>query len=713
MQKILNSFKFLGHWVLNILGIKRTSKAQKDFLLDSNVRIGIYMALVIIGLEIWMLFRQIFEKLIVEYNPEKSFFTQFFQYTTLFWMMLLLGVSFLMFSVMYLRKNTKKKTAFLVNVIFGGVCALYPVLIFADAMSSNPIKLALTVAFYASLSVYGLSLILYAVYTYLKGDARATKMFVITMFAVVCLVFGARVSFSDFLGGKEIICFITMVVFVACLLVWKPYISILMLGGIFIGFYHLITDGAVASESEVVFQDGDKVNYVTLLIALIMVATSLYHQRARESESRQKLEMHASFDDITGLHNFRHFLEQAKLQMQNPNVNIGELMYVYVDIQNFKLVNDQLGFKAGNEFLKKVAAAIRNMFGEENSCRMGEDRFAVLAKREGIVDKLEALNQEVTAINETLGLTLIAGGRSIPSRDYDPRRAMDRAHYAASFLKGTRGQIFIEYDEKMSEGLSIRHYIARNIEKAIEQGWVRAVYQPIVWAKDGKLASCEALARWYDPNYGDLSPGLFVPILEDALLIHKLDYAIIEQVCRDLRSALDNKLPVVPVSVNFSRLDFEHSNPIETLNTLVDKYGIARDLIVVEITESALMNSVDTLKKAASQLRKEGYSLWLDDFGSGYSSLNVIKDFELTGLKLDGKFICDLANSERARTLVVHILKMADALGMRTLAEGVEKPFEADFLHENGCERLQGYYYGKPMYRSELYEKFFKIKNVH
>ena len=712
MKNLVGKLRNLGIRALHALGFRHNSRAQKDFLFESNVRIGIYMAGVIVVLEIWMLIRQISEKLIPEYDPEGSFILQFTRYTTTFWMMLLLGASFMAFSVLHLLKNVKRKTAFLINIIFGGVIAIYPLVLLLDKLSSNPVKKAMQIALYVIFAIYGISLIVHALFLGKKGEKRAPMMFVITMFAAVCLVFGMRVSYGDFLEGKEIMCFITMVIYVACLLVWKPYVSLAMMGTIFYFFYYLLRF-VVPDTSLGYFQDGDIVNYITLVISLAMVAVSLYHQRIRDANNGERLEHFASYDDITGLHNYRYFLEKASKQMLDPNVDTDSLIYVFINIQNFKLVNDQLGFVAGNEFLKKVGELIGQMFGQEETCRISNDQFGVLTKQEGLLPKLEALNHEVMAINENLALNIACGGRKIPNRNYDPRRAMSRAYHAATFLKGTRGRIFMEYDKKMSEELSLAHYIARNIDKAIEQGWIRPHYQPVVWAKDGSLCGCEALARWVDPTYGHISPGVFVPILEDALLIHKLDQAILEQVCRDIRSSIDHDLPPIPVSINFSRLDFELFDPISVLEGLVEKYGISRDLLRIEITESALSKEAAILKKALTALKEKGYSLWLDDFGSGYSSLNVLKDYEFDVLKLDGKFLSGFDTSAKARTLIISILSLARSIGMETLAEGVETPDQAEFLFDNGCQRLQGYYYGRPMPRGEMYEKYFGVKDVH
>jgi EAL domain-containing protein (putative c-di-GMP-specific phosphodiesterase class I) len=209
-----------------------------------------------------------------------------------------------------------------------------------------------------------------------------------------------------------------------------------------------------------------------------------------------------------------------------------------------------------------------------------------------------------------------------------------------------------------------------------------------------------------------MNPGQFVPVLEDTHLIHKLDTAILENVCRDIRDALDKKLPVVPISINFSRLDFKLMDAVSVLEETVKKYNVPKQLLHVEITESALIDDLGALNKAIARLREQGYALWLDDFGSGYSSFNVLKDYEFDVLKIDMKFLSGFNENEKSRTLIKSVIDMADDIGMKTLTEGVETEEEMTFLKDAGCGRLQGYLFGKHLPRETLLEDIAKGKYV-
>jgi EAL domain-containing protein (putative c-di-GMP-specific phosphodiesterase class I) len=275
-------------------------------------------------------------------------------------------------------------------------------------------------------------------------------------------------------------------------------------------------------------------------------------------------------------------------------------------------------------------------------------------------------------------------------------------------IKNRFQTIYIEYDKTMSEEYHKRLYIINNIDNAVSNGWIVPFYQPVVWSDTEELCGCEVLARWMDPVYGRLAPYEFIPVLEEYRLIHKLDRSIFESACRDLRESMDAGKPVVPISLNFSRLDFELMDAVAELDGLAEKYRIPRELIHVEVTESALTDNFSLLVEAMDRIKELGYSLWLDDFGSGYSSLNVLKDYQFDVIKIDMRFLSNLENSEKSRTLIDCIIKMANRINMLTLTEGVETKVQADFLNKIGCNRLQGYLFGRPIEKQALYERIDK-----
>lgn len=249
---------------------------------------------------------------------------------------------------------------------------------------------------------------------------------------------------------------------------------------------------------------------------------------------------------------------------------------------------------------------------------------------------------------------------------------------------------------------SVKQYVTDNIDKALESGWIKVYYQPVIRSLTEQLCGAESLARWIDPEMGFLPPDKFIGTLEKTRQIHKLDLFIIEQVCKDISERLKNKLPTVPVSVNVSRLDFEEVDMLEALEEFVDRYDVPRDYIHIEVTESMIVSDADLMEKMIDSFREAGYEVWMDDFGSGYSSLNLLKDYNFDTIKLDMEFLRKF--TEKSKAIMTSTITMAKDIDMYTLAEGVETMEQVDFLRKIGCGRLQGYYYGKPMPIDEFFE---------
>ncbi|WP_303018392.1 EAL domain-containing protein [uncultured Mitsuokella sp.] len=240
----------------------------------------------------------------------------------------------------------------------------------------------------------------------------------------------------------------------------------------------------------------------------------------------------------------------------------------------------------------------------------------------------------------------------------------------------------------------IRDYVISHLDEAIENHWIKVYYQPVIRTLTGELCGMEALARWVDPQIGFLSPASFIPVLEQVRLIHQLDAYVLEEVCHMLRQRLNHNLPITPVSFNLSRYDFDMVDVFHLVEKTRAAYQIPRDALHVEITESALAVNDDAVYRAVDRLRDEGYEIWLDDFGSGYSSLNILKDYTVDLIKLDMGFLRSF--TEKSRNIICSVIDMAKELGPKTLVEGVKTQEHAEFLASIGCGRQQGYLYGKP-----------------
>lgn len=273
----------------------------------------------------------------------------------------------------------------------------------------------------------------------------------------------------------------------------------------------------------------------------------------------------------------------------------------------------------------------------------------------------------------------------------------------AQTVFGEKRHDYVRYRIKTKQGEVLRdklrkqQYVVDHIDEAIEQEYIKVYYQPVIRVKTGEICGYEALVRWSDPKIGLLSPADFVETLEQFHLIHLVDTYVVRKVCEDHKKLRDAGEPLVPVSVNISRMDFELCDIFDIIEKARTEFDVPRDMIDIEITESTLNDNVSYIKNECDRMKSLGYHIWLDDFGSGYSSLNNIAEYDFDVLKLDLIFLRSLDNNPKTGILMTYIVEGANGMGVAPLCEGVESAEHYEFLKKIGCERAQGYYFGKPM----------------
>ena len=733
LSKIWNGF-------LNIFGLRKKSKYVKNYLNEANMRSAIFMSSVIFVLEIWLILRQTHKYIVPTLmNPANtaSPFQVIFQNTSNFFLLMSMGFAMFIYSVMYVSKTKSVKKLVWV-IIFAAfslmICALLPLEFYYKSIKFtsevNTIKGVFKILFYASVIFFDIGIIFATIYRY-KGGRRASlsSVMVISLFALVCLMFGVMVSYGDFVSvkmvkdannnlvympdesgnvmyeNKQIICFLMFTIYIGCLLIWNPLISVGILGTLFLGFYFAIKGAANFGQRR--FPEGDEVNYLTFVISLAMVCISIYNQRISEANKDEALEELATKDKITKLLSFEYFIICAKEKTEKEHIGPGQGLYLFFNITNFKIYNDKKSFDEGNSFLRETGQILTKVFPDALITRQADDHFVVFTKNDNsIADKIAEVNNLVEAKDPDVKLGIKAGAYSTTIANEKPRICVEKARYAYYGLKSSKSpHSFQYYDEEMHQNFLMTQYIVTHIDEAVKNGYIKPYYQPVVWSKGRTLCGVEALARWIDPKYGFLSPGKFIPALENAQQVYKLDKEVLRLVCKDIRHNLDNGLPVLPVSINFSRADFGVIDIVEVVEEAVQEFDIPHELLHIEITESALSNEIDTLKTTITRLHDKGFATWLDDFGSGYSSFNVLKDYEFDVLKLDMAFLSGFNGNEKAKALIRSVISMANQIGMKTLCEGVETSEQAAFLEEACCGRLQGYLYGKPLSYDELFDK--------
>ena len=524
------AFRFISH----ILGFEKLSKYEKTYLHDANIRSSSYMGVIVVCLEIWMLIRQTYSKILPKYQAGGDLLQLFINYTTKYWLFLFIGLGITLFC--FFQKDKKlSKGRYRALLAIGSVCVLYTSVISLEKFTKESgtitpvmagIMNAMLISIYVLLFLIGVTIITYALFKYRKNKTIVLlEHLAMIEFTLICLAFGVFVSYSDFWGGKEIICFLTMVIYVGCLLIYRPFVTVMILGASFWGFYRVLLtyqNGLSFQDQEVVISgavqkiiSGDSVNYITFFISLTTICFAIYHGRLNEAKKSTALEKSAREDALTGMYNYSYFSELAKDRIQSLTDHFSENVFLFLDVHNFKAFNDQRGFEAGDRFIIQIGKSISDLFQDSLCARQADDHFVVLTKNTNLMEKLTALNKVIHDYDDEILLGINCGAYHLSNNKEDPRMAIDRARYAAHLIKNRFQTVYAEYDKTMSEAYHKRLYIINSIDNAVQNGWIVPFYQPVVWSDSEELCGCEALARWMDPVYGQLFPNEFIPVLEE------------------------------------------------------------------------------------------------------------------------------------------------------------------------------------------------------
>lgn len=403
-----------------------------------------------------------------------------------------------------------------------------------------------------------------------------------------------------------------------------------------------------------------------------------------------------NLDSFTGLLKIERFFELLGDVLQNQDDYGNTVSVLYLDIEDFKSYNRAFDYEQGNELLLFVANEIKKAFSSDTVAHVWVDRYAVLTNSPDIARKCSAIHEATRAYRKSFSPEIKCGVFRLEKAVSSPHIALDCAKLACESIKGHYDVSFRFFDDELKDQLFTRRYVAHHAEQAVTEHWIHAYAQTVVDTATGEPCGFEALARWEDPERGILSPAVFIPTLEEAHLIHKVDAFMVDEVCRHLAERMKQGKQIIPASVNLSRLDFKLCDILAAVEESCDRWGIPRNLLALEITESALDSQL-TLHTEMDRFRAAGFEVWMDDFGCGYSSLNLLKDYDFDVLKVDMEFLRDMEGNQRSKTIVQSVIDMAKTLGIRTLVEGVETRSQRDFLRSAGCDMMQGYLFSKPI----------------
>ncbi|SFG21418.1 EAL domain-containing protein [Oribacterium sp. WCC10] len=413
-------------------------------------------------------------------------------------------------------------------------------------------------------------------------------------------------------------------------------------------------------------------------------------------------------DYLTGLPSMSYFFELAEAGCREIRKNGRIPVILFMDFNGLKVYNQKYGIEEGDKYLKSFADKVIELFSHENCSRFNADHFCVYTDDENAENAAEKLIKSKFGMDSNKGMTLRIGIYYYEDESISISGACDRAKIACDSGRKNYISNIYTFNPKMMTEIEERQYVVENIDRAISDEWIRIFYQPIIRTANGRVCHEEALARWIDPKKGFFSPAAFIPALEESNTIYKLDLYVVDTVLKKMKVQAERGLYVVPISVNLSRSDFYTCDIVEEIRKRVDASGIARDRLVIEITESIVANDIDYMFNEIKRFKDLGFDVWMDDYGSGYSSPLILHKIPFDLIKIDMMFVRQLDDGDKAKIILTEIVRMAMSLGMDTVAEGVETTEQAEFLKDIGCTMLQGYYFCKPVSLEDIIDRYEK-----
>lgn len=452
-----------------------------------------------------------------------------------------------------------------------------------------------------------------------------------------------------------------------------------------------------------------------LMLALVCAIPLVAWQFRRMNE--EKVYRLSHFDELTGLANKIQLESYCPHMLSQAERNGTLLAIMYIDLDHFKYINDSLGHAVGDAVLIETARRLKELLRKSDIvARYSADEFVMalsIHNMHGIETVawkiLETLNVPYHVDGKELHLSASVGIALFPSDGQDYRALIKNAHTALYRAKTEGRNNFCFVTEEMQEKLTRYALLTNALHDALKNDELYLVYQPQISAVDERVVGIEALLRWRHPEYGDISPSEFIPIAEETGLILQIGEWIFRSAIRQTK--IWNEMLPYPIitAVNLSSVQFRDPHLISSVTNILDEIGLAHEFLELELTESMAMHNPDAAIHVMNMLHEQGIRMSIDDFGTGYSSLNYLKKFKIYKLKIDQSFIRDIYLNMDDREITRAIIHMARGLGLKTIAEGVEKAEQLAFLKNEGCDEIQGYYYSRPC-TVEEFEKFIQCQ---
>lgn len=431
--------------------------------------------------------------------------------------------------------------------------------------------------------------------------------------------------------------------------------------------------------------------------ALLVVVAGLF---LLVFKSRRVLERYAFMDPLTGGINQTKFALEGEKRIRDKCD--GRYAVMCFDIDRFKVINDLHGFRMGNLLLQSIAKTLKaHLAGDELFCRASGDNYVLLLNNGERLDEraaflLDRVSDAGRDLAETVRYTVSAGLYVIGEPVEGIHIAIDRANLARQTIKSEHQTLAAFYTEEMRKRLLREQELENRLESALANGEFQVYYQPKFSVDGGEIVGAEALVRW-NASDGMIYPDEFIPLFESNGTIIKVDLYVFRMVCRHLQKWMRQGVAPYPVSVNLSRAHLYQADFYEEYLSIMEEYGIPAYYVELELTESTMFENQEQLVRVMAQMKDRGMSISMDDFGSGYSSLNLLKDLPIDSLKIDRAFFNESTDSDRGKKIIYSIVTMARQLDILVVSEGVETQAHVDFLRAINCQVAQGYYFSKPL----------------
>ena len=446
---------------------------------------------------------------------------------------------------------------------------------------------------------------------------------------------------------------------------------------------------------------------------LVRMLAKIQDENKRYIETRQRIQHIALHDALTGLPNRRLARERFKNLFDLSKRREDKIALLFIDLDEFKIVNDSSGHEAGDRMLQVVGERLQENLRESDTvCRLGGDEFLVIANEVGdeqelgrLADKLIATISEPVKIFDMEHSCSASIGITVSPQDGQDFDALLKNADMAMYLAKKEGRNNYQYfDERLQQDANRKVELVSHMRSAIPENEFSLLYQPKIRLSDNRVIGAEALIRWNSETHGAVAPNELIPLAESSGFIHDLGFWVIAEACKDLRYMQSQGFEDFHFSINVSIAQLQNQALRTRFAEILDQYGLDPEAIDLELTETLLANDHSQLSENLDRLREIGMSLSIDDFGTGYSNLGYLKRFDVETLKIDRSFVQDLPQNTNNQAIVRAILQICEELGMRSVAEGVEDSATMEYLRHIGCDSAQGYFWSKPLPLQELME---------